>query len=163
MDWKYINNLIPNINFFCPCKCELIDKDPEFKIFRKLRPTLSELGKFDRAALEEARRKLKFIYQAYTNETCLVEADEEPPHSINKEALEISLTIALLLNMNIVDEFHVMRKQVIDGSNTTGFQRTGLLATNGYVKTPNGKVGIQTLCLEEDAARKVKNKRWCNI
>ncbi|ADP77308.1 glutamyl-tRNA(Gln) amidotransferase subunit E [Methanothermus fervidus DSM 2088] len=168
MDWKKIGlkvgleihqQLDTKHKLFCPCKCELIDKDPEFKIFRKLRPTLSELGKFDRAALEEARRKLKFIYQAYTNETCLVEADEEPPHSINKEALEISLTIALLLNMNIVDEFHVMRKQVIDGSNTTGFQRTGLLATNGYVKTPNGKVGIQTLCLEEDAARKVKKTK----
>ncbi len=143
---------------FCPCNCELTDEEPEYNIMRRLRPTQSELGKIDRAAFEEAKRKLKFYYQAYSDHTCLVEADEEPPHPINSEALEIAVTIALLLNMKVVDEFHTMRKQVIDGSNTGGFQRTGLVATEGYVETPHGRVKIENLCLEEDAARRIEER-----
>lgn len=142
---------------FCPCSCNLTDKDADYEIFRNLRPTQSELGKIDRAAFEEARRKLRFKYQAYSQETCLVEADEEPPHPLNEEALELASIIASLLNMRIVDEFHTMRKQVIDGSNTGGFQRTGLVATDGFLQTPQGKVKIENLCLEEDAARRIEN------
>lgn len=144
---------------FSPCKCRLTDKKPELKIIRKLRPTQSELGKIDRAAFEESRRKLEFIYESYDYETCLVEADEEPPHPLNIEALNITLIIAALLNMKVVDEFHTMRKQVIDGSNTGGFQRTGLVATNGYLDTEYGKVTIENLCLEEDAARRMGEKK----
>ena len=140
---------------FCPCDCNLTDKPPEFKVLRNLRPTQSELGKIDRAAFEEARRKLNFIYEAYAHETCLVEADEEPPHPLNMEALELSLVISTLLNMRAVDEFHIMRKQVIDGSNTGGFQRTGLVATEGFLETKYGNVEIDVLCLEEDAARRI--------
>ncbi len=142
---------------FCPCSCNLTDKEAEYEIFRNLRPTQSELGKIDRAAFEEARRKLRFKYQAYSQETCLVEADEEPPHPLNEEALELASIIASLLSMRIVDEFHTMRKQVIDGSNTGGFQRTGLVATDGFLETPYGKVKIENLCLEEDAARRIEN------
>ena len=144
---------------FCPCKCELTDKKPDYTLLRLLRPTQSELGKIDRAAFEESRRKLKFMYESYDHETCLVEADDEPPHPLNKEALEIALTIASLLNMNIVDEFHTMRKQVIDGSNTGGFQRTGLVATDGHLETDYGTVLIENLCLEEDAARRMGQKK----
>jgi len=144
---------------FCPCDCNLTDKEPEFKILRNLRPTQSELGKIDRAAFEEARRKLNFIYDAYAHETCLVEADEEPPHPLNREALEVSLIIATLLNMHVVDEFHTMRKQVIDGSNTGGFQRTGLVATEGVLETKYGNVQIDVLCLEEDAARRIGQEK----
>ena len=140
---------------FCGCECNLTDKKPEYKVLRNLRPTQSELGKIDRAAYEEFRRKLRFIYEAYAHETCLVEIDDEPPHPLNPEALEIGMIVASLLNMEIVDEFHTMRKQVIDGSNTGGFQRTGLLATDGYLKTEHGKVKIENLCLEEDAARRI--------
>ena len=144
---------------FCPCKCELTDKKPDYTLLRLLRPTQSELGKIDRAAFEESRRKLKFMYESYDHETCLVEADDEPPHPLNKEALDIALTIASLLNMNIVDEFHTMRKQVIDGSNTGGFQRTGLVATDGHLETDYGTVLIENLCLEEDAARRMGQKK----
>jgi len=144
---------------FCPCKCDLTDKKPEFKVLRNLRPTQSELGKIDRAAFEEAKRKLNFIYDAYTNKTCLVEVDEEPPHPLNMEALEISLILAGLLKMHVVDEFHVMRKQVIDGSNTGGFQRTGLVATCGILETEYGDVVIENLCLEEDAARRMGHEK----
>jgi glutamyl-tRNA(Gln) amidotransferase subunit E len=144
---------------FCPCKCELTDKKPDYTLLRMLRPTQSELGKIDRAAFEESKRKLKFMYESYNHETCLVEADDEPPHPLNKEALEIALIIASLLNMNIVDEFHIMRKQVIDGSNTGGFQRTGLAATDGRLETEYGTVVIENLCLEEDAARRMGQKK----
>lgn len=144
---------------FCPCKCELTDKKPDYTLLRMLRPTQSELGKIDRAAFEESKRKLKFMYESYNHETCLVEADDEPPHPLNKETLEIALIIASLLNMNIVDEFHTMRKQVIDGSNTGGFQRTGLVATDGRLETEYGTVVIENLCLEEDAARRMGQKK----
>lgn len=144
---------------FCPCKCNLTDKKPEMNILRNLRPTQSELGKIDRAAFEESRRQLQFLYQAYHHHTCLVEADEEPPHPLNPEALEISLIIASLMNMKVVDEFHIMRKQVIDGSNTGGFQRTGLVATDGFLETEHGRVAIENLCLEEDAARRMGEKK----
>jgi glutamyl-tRNA(Gln) amidotransferase subunit E len=148
---------------FCPCECNLTDKKPQLKILRNLRPTQSELGKIDRAAFEESRRELKFIYESYNQHTCLVEADEEPPQPLNLVALEISLIIALLVNMQIVDEFHIMRKQVIDGSNTGGFQRTGLVATNGYLETDYGKVIIDNLCLEEDAARRMHEEKGKTI
>ncbi|HTX61568.1 MAG TPA: Glu-tRNA(Gln) amidotransferase subunit GatE [Methanobacterium sp.] len=148
---------------FSPCKCNLLDKKPENRILRKLRPTQSELGKIDRAAYEESRRKLQFLYESYDHETSLVEADEEPPHPLNTDALKISLIIASLLNMKVVDEFHTMRKQVIDGSNTGGFQRTGLVATDGYLDTEYGKVIIENLCLEEDAARRIGEKKGTNI
>jgi glutamyl-tRNA(Gln) amidotransferase subunit E len=144
---------------FCPCECQLTDKKPEYRVLRNLRPTQSELGKIDRAAFEESRRKLTFLYDAYPYHTCLVEADDEPPHPLNQEALEIGLIIASLLNMNVVDEFHTMRKQVIDGSNTGGFQRTGLVATGGHMDTEYGKVVIENLCLEEDAARRMGQKK----
>ncbi|HHT19261.1 MAG: Glu-tRNA(Gln) amidotransferase subunit GatE [Euryarchaeota archaeon] len=144
---------------FCPCECELTDKKPDYNVLRHLRPTQSELGKIDRAAFEESRRKLTFIYDAYPQHTCLVETDDEPPHPLNQEALEIGLVIASLLNMQVVDEFHTMRKQVIDGSNTGGFQRTGLVASNGYLETPYGRVVIENLCLEEDAARRMGQRK----
>lgn len=140
---------------FCRCPNSLTDKEPERKIYRRLRPTQSELGEIDRAAYEESQRNLQFVYEAYNHHTCLVEADEEPPAKLNQEAVDISIILASLMNMTVVDEFHTMRKQVIDGSNTSGFQRTGILATDGYVETEFGNVTIETLGLEEDAARRI--------
>jgi glutamyl-tRNA(Gln) amidotransferase subunit E len=144
---------------FCPCACELTDKKPLYRVLRHLRPTQSELGKIDRAAFEESRRKLIFTYDAYSHHTCLVESDDEPPHPLNQEALKIGLIIASLMHMQVVDEFHTMRKQVIDGSNTGGFQRTGLLASQGHINTHYGRVTIENLCLEEDAARRMGQRK----
>ena len=143
---------------FCPCKTELVDDYYAELIQRRLRPTQSELGEIDRAALQESLRGLNFKYENFETHTCLVENDDEPPHSLNEEALDICITIACLMNMHIVDEFHTMRKQVIDGSNTGGFQRTGMVATDGYLDTPYGRVIIESLGLEEDAARRVETK-----
>ena len=144
---------------FCRCPNSLTDKEPERKIYRRLRPTQSELGEIDRAAYEESQRNLQFVYEAYNHHTCLVEADEEPPAKLNQEAVDISIILASLMNMKVVDEFHTMRKQVIDGSNTSGFQRTGILATDGYVETDFGNVTIETLGLEEDAARRIGEEK----
>lgn len=143
---------------FCGCPTLLRDtKESNFEFFRYLRPTQSEMGVVDKAALEEIKLIKKFIYKAYDT-TCLVENDEEPPRELNQEAVDYSLTIARMMNMKIVDELYTMRKIVIDGSNTSGFQRTGLVATNGYIETGSGRVGIDVLCLEEEAAQKVEDK-----
>ncbi|MBS3815090.1 MAG: Glu-tRNA(Gln) amidotransferase subunit GatE, partial [Hadesarchaea archaeon] len=139
---------------FCNCPSELRDDEALINIDRELRPTQSELGEVDRAALAEAVKSKRFSYLIHPENVCLVEMDEEPPHPVNKEAQDIALEISLLLNSNPADEAHVMRKTVIDGSNTAGFQRTILIATGGEIKIDNKKVNILTICLEEDAARK---------
>lgn len=140
---------------FCNCPSELREDSPQLEIRRRLRPTQSELGEVDRAALAEAIRGKGFSYQVHPDNVCLVELDEEPPHPVNEEALDISLEIALLLNAKPVDEVHTMRKIVIDGSNTCGFQRTMLIATDGQAEVDGKKFRIPTICLEEDAARKM--------
>ncbi len=143
---------------FCGCPTILRDvEDSNFEFFRYLRPTRSEMGEVDRAAAEEAMLTKQFVYKAYDT-TCLVENDEEPPRELNPEALDLTLQIAKLINMDPFDEVFTMRKIVIDGSNTSGFQRTALVSTNGYIETTKGKVGVGVLCLEEDAAQKVENK-----
>lgn len=139
---------------FCNCPSVLYDEEPSLKVKRRLRPTQSELGEVDRAALAEAIKGKGFRYQV-TENVCLVELDCEPPHLVNEESLDIVLEIALLLNAKPVDELHVMRKVVIDGSNTAGFQRTMLVATGGEVEVDGKRFQIPTICLEEDAARKM--------
>ena len=138
---------------FCECESDLSDEHHK-EIVRRLRPTQSEMGEIDRAALEESERRLHFRYQT-TPHSCLVEADEEPPHSVNKRAIEACLESAALFGMSPVDEVHFMRKIVIDGSNTGGFQRTALVAINGSVEVNKKSITLSTLCLEEDAARKI--------
>jgi glutamyl-tRNA(Gln) amidotransferase subunit E len=136
------------------CDCDSSQKEqPILSIRRRLRPVAGELGDIDPAALYEFIRGKNFIYRYYSNESCLVECDEEPPHEINKEALNIGLQICKMLNCNIPEEIHVMRKTVIDGSNTSGFQRTAIIGLNGKLKTSFGSVDIPTVCLEEEAAR----------
>ena len=139
---------------FCHCPTILRVDDPIGTIERKLRPTPSEIGEIDIAALKEHMRGKTFIYQ-YFDSNCLVELDEEPPHLISEEAKKIGIEVSLLLNSNIIEEIQVMRKTVLDGSNTSAFQRTMLISTDGYISTKEGLVSILTVCLEEDAARLV--------
>ena len=140
---------------FCNCPSKLRDEEAPLKVKRRLRPTQSEMGEVDRAALAEALKDKGFAYQLYPDSICLVEMDDEPPHPINEEALDIALEAALLLNAKPLDEVHTMRKIVIDGSNTCGFQRTILVATDGEVEINRKRFRISTICLEEDAARKM--------
>ena len=139
---------------FCHCLTLLRNSaEHSGEFFRYLRVTESEMGEIDRAAQEEMKRERKFRYYTYDT-TCLVENDEEPPAPMNDEALSVCLTIARMFGMTPVRQVHTMRKLVIDGSNTSGFQRTALVALNGAL--PNGGE-IETICLEEEAAQRVKD------
>tara|TARA_B100001750_G_scaffold37332_1_gene26804 strand:+ start:2594 stop:4468 length:1875 start_codon:yes stop_codon:yes gene_type:complete len=144
--------LASSTKLFCRCN-GFQDIGNEIYFNRILRPTQSELGKTDPAALFESRKSKKMNYIANTNTSCLVEADEEPPHEISQEALDIALTISYLLNSEPVDEIHVMRKLVIDGSNTTGFQRTVIIATGGELQVEDISIPVLAVSLEEDASR----------
>ena len=136
------------------CDCKIIESNEyDFTFKRNLRPTQSEMGSYDQAALFESKKIKTVKYQSSKNANCLIESDEEPPRTVNNEALELVLTISLALNCTIEDELHIMRKIVIDGSNTTGFQRTILVGRNGFLEVEGIRVGIQSVCLEEDAAR----------
>jgi glutamyl-tRNA(Gln) amidotransferase subunit E len=138
---------------FCRCPSVLREDKPDAVFERKLNAVASELGEFDKAALEAVQKRLTFHYEAYRDTTCLVEADEEPPQPPDQKAFETILKVALMAKAQILDEMFVMRKAVIDGSNTSGFQRTMLVSIGGEISLKNKKVGIQSLALEEDAAR----------
>ena len=152
-----IHQQLDTHKLFCDCPSLLRNDEPKFEIMRKLHAVAGESGEVDAAAKHEASLDREFIYQGYDT-TCLVELDEEPPHLINQEALKIALQIALFLNCEIVPVTQIMRKTVVDGSNTSGFQRTLLIARNGYIETEYGRVRISGINLEEDAARIVEKK-----
>jgi glutamyl-tRNA(Gln) amidotransferase subunit E len=146
--------LATSTKLFCGCPPELFKEQPEIMFLRRLRPTQSELGQVDPAAYFEFQKGIKIRYEANRRTSCLVEMDEEPPHPLNMEAVEIVLATALMMNAKPVDEVHVMRKTVIDGSNTTGFQRTCAIALDGWINVSGKAIPIQHASLEEDAARK---------
>ncbi|WP_248896945.1 Glu-tRNA(Gln) amidotransferase subunit GatE [Haloplanus halobius] len=140
---------------FCACPTERREPEESVRSFsRYLHPTKSELGELDQAAVEESRVDREFEYLAFDT-TCLVEEDDEPPHRIDDEAIDVTLQIADLLDMTAVDQAHVMRKIVVDGSNTSGFQRTALVGQDGQIETDEGPVGIEDLLLEEESAGRV--------
>lgn len=143
---------------FCNCSTAVSEKEPAAVVIRKQHPVASELGEIDVAVQYEFLRNRVFHYQVFRTETCLVDLDEEPPHPVNPEALEIALQIAMLLNCDIPAEIYVMRKTVIDGSNTAGFQRTMVVGTSGYISFNDSKVPISYVTLEEDAAGIVKEQ-----
>ncbi|MFH1585831.1 MAG: Glu-tRNA(Gln) amidotransferase subunit GatE [archaeon] len=153
-----IHQQLDTNKLFCNCPSLLRKDEPDFVVKRKLHAVAGESGEVDIAAKHEASLGKEFIYQGYDT-TCLVELDEEPPHEINPEALKIALHISLLLNCKIMPLTQIMRKTVIDGSNTSGFQRTVLIARDGYIKTPQGRVGIWYVYLEEDAARTIEEEK----
>lgn len=152
-----IHQQLDTRKLFCHCASRVLHADeetkPDFALSRRLRTTTSELGEVDVAAAKEAARARTFRYLGYHGLSCLVDADEEPPHRANDDAVDVTLTFAALVGARPVDEVHWMRKIVIDGSNTTGFQRTGLLALGGNVEGHP----LQTIALEEDSCRKVED------
>jgi glutamyl-tRNA(Gln) amidotransferase subunit E len=141
---------------FCECPTDIRDPGEATRTFtRYLHPTKSELGEIDQAALEESMVDREFEYLGYDS-TCLVEEDDEPPHRVDREAMDVVMEIAQLLDMTLVDVVHVMRKIVVDGSNTTGFQRSMLVANEGEIETSEGPVGIEDMMLEEESAQRVE-------
>ena len=139
---------------FCDCPSEL-SETVRGSFTRRLRPASGENRAVDAATAFQAARGLLFRYEI-AETSCLVEADEEPPHPLNPAALDAALTVALLVDARVVDEIEVMRKIVVDGSNTAGFQRTALIAVDGHLDLRGKRYSIASICLEEDAARKVR-------
>ncbi len=164
LDWKAaglkvgieIHQQLDTAKLFCGCSSDMRGEPELTQIIRKQHPVPSELGRYDVSALYEELRNRKFFYSAVERESCLVELDEEPPHSINKDALEAALLIAHNFRSNIFDEFHVMRKTITDGSNTGAFQRTIMISKGGYIESPTAdgllRVELEGINLEEDAA-----------
>lgn len=144
---------------FCRCPAVLKNSEPDALILRHMRPTLSELGEYDGTALMEFKTKKNVYYQLYRDSICTYEMDDTPPFKINEDALKIAIEICLLLNCELVNEVHITRKQYLDGSIPTGFQRTAIIGVEGFVEISSGKkIGISHVCLEEDACREVKDE-----
>lgn len=154
-----IHQQLDSSKLFCSCPSLLRDDKPDFVVKRNLRAVAGEKGEIDIAAFYEQLKGKHFLYEGYDDTTCLVELDEEPPHEINKDALKIAFLVAKMMNCVVPKKVQVMRKTVVDGSNTSAFQRTVLIGRNGWIKVGSKKVGINYLILEEDAARRVKETK----
>ncbi len=152
-----IHQQLEGNKLFCNCPTLIREDKPNFEIKRYLRASAGETGEIDIAAKHENKKEKYFVYQGYHDTNCLVELDEEPPHDINKNALNVAIQCSLILKANISEFIQVMRKTVIDGSNTSGFQRTSLVARDGKMQIGNKIIGIDTICIEEDSC-KIINK-----
>jgi len=137
---------------FCRCPVDLEDENPDKKVQRRLRSVAGETGEQDEAAQVESTKEKKFVYHYHERNNCLVELDEEPPHKMSEEALDTALTFARMVDANIPREIQVMRKMVVDGSNTSGFQRTSMVGLDGKLQTETGTVAIEDIELEEESA-----------
>src|SRR3989344_2010043 len=144
---------------FCHCPAFLRNDSPDKVIFRKLHSVAGETGVIDEAVSYESNLDKNFFYEGYKDNSCLVEYDDSPPYEIDNLALNEALTVALLLNCEIYPVTQVMRKTVIDGTNTSGFQRTVLFENDGFIETSLGKVRIATICLEEYSARVITREK----
>jgi len=148
-----------NRKLFCDCPPVLRSDEPDQSVFRKLHAVAGESGEVDVAAAYQASLDKGIFYQGYSDTNCEIEYDDAPPKNVDLMALKICLQVAILLNAKIFPLTQIMRKTVIDGSNTSGFQRTVLIARDGFVETAYGKVGIESVCLEEDSARIVSSEK----
>jgi glutamyl-tRNA(Gln) amidotransferase subunit E len=144
---------------FCNCPAGLYNSKDDFdaEIIRHMRPTLSELGEYDGTALMEFKTRKKIIYRIKNQTACTYDIDDTPPFPLNREALDIALEIAHLCKLNIVGEVHIIRKQYLDGSIPTGFQRTAILGVEGEIQLKNKKVRLIQLSLEEDSCREISD------
>ena len=150
-----IHRQIDTDKLFCRCRSTLTEDKPDFLIERILRPIISELGEKDIAAEYELSKGKFAVYEGHYSNTCELEIDESPPLGINKDALNAVLQISKMINAHILNVTEVMRKQVLDYSNTSGFQRTILIGMDGSVIINGDDIKIDTIILEEDAARKI--------
>ena len=144
---------------FCRCPAGIYHSDDEFdaEVIRHMRPTLSELGEYDGTALMEFKTRKNITYRLNNQNACTYEVDDTPPFHIDPEALEIAIKISLLSKLNIVGEVHITRKQYLDGSIPTGFQRTAILGVEGEIQLKNKKVRLIQLSIEEDSCREISD------
>jgi glutamyl-tRNA(Gln) amidotransferase subunit E len=144
--------LATETKLFCDCPVDLEDENASERVSRYLRAVAGETGETDEAAEVESRKSRQFIYKYYERNNCLVEIDEEPPHEMDREALDTALTFARMVNAEVPDEIQVMRKMVVDGSNTSGFQRTAMVGLDGKLEVDKGAVTIEDIELEEESS-----------
>lgn len=144
---------------FCHCPAGIFQKKGTYdaELIRHMRPTLSELGEYDGTALMEFKTRKNIIYRIKNETACTYDVDDTPPFKLNKEALEYALEISLLSKLNIVGEVHITRKQYLDGSIPTGFQRTAILGVEGELPLPHKKIRLIQLSIEEDSCREVSD------
>jgi len=150
--------LLTERKLFCRCLAGRYSNQVDAEVLRHMRPTLSELGEYDGTALMEFKTRKEIVYQLNKETVCTYEMDDTPPFMIDEQALDIALEITLLLRCNLVSELHIARKQYLDGSIPTGFQRTTILGTDGYIRACGRRIGIIQLGLEEDACREVSDQ-----
>ncbi len=142
---------------FCRCPAGKYTREFDAEILRHMRPTLSEMGVYDGTALMEFKTKKNIIYHIKRETVCTYEMDDTPPFLINEDALDIAIGIGMLYNCNLVDEIHIARKQYLDGSIPTGFQRTAIYALDGWIPYKDRKVKIVQMSIEEDSCREVSD------
>ncbi|MGA1872604.1 MAG: Glu-tRNA(Gln) amidotransferase subunit GatE [Thermoplasmatota archaeon] len=148
--------LLTDRKLFCRCPPVYRNDSPHYEIIRHMRPTLSEMGTYDGTALMEFKTKKNVTYQFFRDTTCSYEIDDTPPFEMDPKALEISMVIAKAMECALVDEVHVSRKQYLDGSIPTGFQRTAIISLGGHVPWKDGReIEIRQISLEEDACREM--------
>jgi len=151
--------LLTEEKLFCHCPAGIYNHSDDFdaEIIRHMRPTLSELGEYDGTALMEFKTRKEIIYRINNENACTYEVDDTPPFPINMDALEKALEISLLSKLNIVGEVHITRKQYLDGSIPTGFQRTAILGVEGELELPHKKIRLIQLSIEEDSCREISD------
>ncbi|HPI19757.1 MAG TPA: Glu-tRNA(Gln) amidotransferase subunit GatE [Candidatus Kapabacteria bacterium] len=145
--------LLTEKKLFCRCPAGKYSSDYHAEILRHMRPTLSELGEYDGTALMEFKTKKDIIYRINRSTVCTYEMDDTPPFQINDQALDIAIEVGMLLNSSVVDEIHIARKQYLDGSIPTGFQRTAIVSVGGFIPFKDRNINIIQMSIEEDSCR----------
>jgi len=151
--------LLTRSKLFCRCPAGIYNDHDDYdaEVIRHMRPTLSEMGVYDGTALMEFRTRKEITYRINNRTACTYEVDDTPPFPIDQEALQIAIRIALAARMNVVGEAHIIRKQYLDGSIPTGFQRSAIISVDGELQLKNKKVRLIQLSLEEDSCREVSD------
>jgi len=130
--------LLTERKLFCNCPAGLYTKTHDGVVLRHMRPTLSELGEYDGTALMEFKTKKNIVYLLHQSNVCTYES--------------------LMLGCDIIDETHIARKQYLDGSIPTGFQRTAIVGVNGRLPFRGRELSITQVSIEEDSCREVSDR-----
>ena len=150
--------LLTEKKMFCQCPAGLYTNRHDGSVLRHMRPTLSELGEYDGTALMEFKTRKNIVYLLHTSNVCTYEMDDTPPFLVNPQAIDIAIEQCLMLGCDIVDEVHIARKQYLDGSIPTGFQRTAIVGVNGRLPFLGRELGITQVSVEEDSCREVSDR-----
>jgi len=150
--------LLTEKKMFCHCPAGLYVTEHDGSVLRHMRPTLSELGEYDGTALMEFKTRKNIIYLLHRSNTCTYEMDDTPPFLVNQQSLDVAIEQCLMLGCDIVDEVHIARKQYLDGSIPTGFQRTAIVGVNGRLPFQSREISITQVSVEEDSCREVSDR-----